>query len=922
MTAAPLYLNIRQQGETLSMDLASADPVVPRGQLQVEDSLLTEIGEELARITTLANKYATLDASGAGAAAPPHDAAAALQKLGGLLFSHLFPVSVRQRLADAVPTDLLLRLDDQLVHVPWELAFDGRDFLLTKFRIGRQVITHYQRPSTPTRRDPKTPGRLKMLIITDPTESLPAAGEEAERLCDLLDACGQIEVTVLGGQQLRKLDLLQAINEYDLVHYAGHAVFDPAQPHRSGWVLHDTVLTAAELSLVPQPPLLVFANACQAGATTRWHAETVYESQAFGIGSAFLLAGTPNYIGTFCVIHDAHSATFAANFYRQLLQGQPLGVALAAARHQALQDATGGNLLWASYMHYGNPTFQLPAPPASSATPPGVTHAATSVRLPEATAGPVAEPVTAPQESASAAPPRPAQAAKDLDPALTRGQPPAARGAASLPRQGAWPQHWPRLRLWGIATCLVLGGLLGLFLTRQFGPRRPAEFAPQLAEAYQRLAQGDWQDAERVFQQGTAAATLRIQGQAYAGLAAVAFARRDYQQALHFASRAEALEPHLAYSHVIRGHILLRQGKLAEAMAAYQTATEKPLALPWQLATAHNHLGQIAAAQGEPQTALAHYDRAIDQDRSMSVAYANKGHVLAQLGQHQDALALYRQAAQLTPADRLTVQLLREAERRETLAQDAEKQRRVDELVSRLAQMYKDGRIPERAEAGQDDWTSAPLTLAVLPLESKGSLAPRPGFEEVVWSSLVRTLAGSGRLTLVEREILDKLLAEVALSASALADRRVAQQVGRLLTARLMLPGSVLHIDDKHLLSLRLVETDSSVMLAPVSETFDGPDALEDVIQRVAQKILAAVLQQYPLQGRIVQVVPEGVTLNLGARHGVSAGVVLEVIGEATVLPPQPKALLEVSTVEPLRSRAKVLQQSEPLQPGWKVRER
>jgi CheY-like chemotaxis protein len=367
--SAPLCLTILRQGEALAMDLTESDPVVPRGQLPLEESLLTEIGEELARITTLANTSTVLGTVGApGLASLPEGLGTALQQLGGLIFSLLFPASARQKLTNAAPGDLFLRLDEQLVHVPWELAFDGQDFLLTKFRIGRQVLTQQPLMSR-SARHPRVSNRLKMLLIVDPTETLPAATEEAEHLCSLLDACSNLEATVLGGKRLRKLELLQALSECDLVHYAGHARFDAAQPSRSGWVLHNAVLTASELSRVAHPPLLVFANACQAGATTPWQANAIYEGQAFGIGSAFLLAGTQNYIGTFCVIHDAHSTDFAADFYRQLLQGQQLGEALAVARHKARQMADRSGLLWASYLHYGNPTFRLPIAAAPEAAP-------------------------------------------------------------------------------------------------------------------------------------------------------------------------------------------------------------------------------------------------------------------------------------------------------------------------------------------------------------------------------------------------------------------------------------------------------------------------------------------------------------------------------------------------------------------------
>src|SRR4029453_4258550 len=94
-----------------------------------------------------------------------------------------------------------------------------------------------------------------------------------------------------------------------------------------------------------------------------WPTNAASAAQACGLGSAFLLAGVLNYIGTCCVIPDAHSATFAADFYHHLLQGRSLGEALAAARAIARQEAGAHGLLWASYVHYGNPTWHLPLEP-------------------------------------------------------------------------------------------------------------------------------------------------------------------------------------------------------------------------------------------------------------------------------------------------------------------------------------------------------------------------------------------------------------------------------------------------------------------------------------------------------------------------------------------------------------------------------
>ena len=100
MATEPLYLTVLRQEHTIAVDLTEVAPVVPRGCLQIEDGLLTEIGEELTRITALANKWAALGASGvAGKLASVEGAHRDVQRLGALIFAHLLPASVQQRLA-------------------------------------------------------------------------------------------------------------------------------------------------------------------------------------------------------------------------------------------------------------------------------------------------------------------------------------------------------------------------------------------------------------------------------------------------------------------------------------------------------------------------------------------------------------------------------------------------------------------------------------------------------------------------------------------------------------------------------------------------------------------------------------------------------------------------------------------------------
>ncbi len=341
-----ISLTILRKGDTNIIDLAEMGSLIPRSETRVDDVFL---GELIAEVRSIA---APGYSQGAGLAVVQE-----LQRFGGVLFSHLLTEPARRRLRTAEPCELYLRIDESLVQAPWELCYDGEQFLATKFRVGRQVITSSPLPSSRTTL--RRQGALRVLVIADPTETLPQASKEAEQLCELLGGIKGVEVSLLGGREVRRVPLLAALEAHEVVHFAGHSQYDPQLPSYSGWVLHEGMLTAGELSKLGHPPLLVFSNSCQAGATAAWQGSYQYEGQAFGIGSAFLLAGVSNYIGTFWAVPDEESFLFAAAFYRGLTARQSIGEALSIARQAVISQSGWQNLSWAGYLLYGDPAFTL-----------------------------------------------------------------------------------------------------------------------------------------------------------------------------------------------------------------------------------------------------------------------------------------------------------------------------------------------------------------------------------------------------------------------------------------------------------------------------------------------------------------------------------------------------------------------------------
>lgn len=339
-SAQPLYLTIQWQGDRLVIDLAASDAVVPRASIPLDEGILYDISDAYTRIMT-PDAHQRQDDE-------------ALQRLGGLISGYLFPASIQQQLAAIAPTVLLLRLDDRLLHVPWEWACSGRTYLCDRFRVGRQVMSSQPAPLFRVNRAKQT-DTLVLLLIVDPTESVAEALAECESLAARLTRYPRLAVRVMQGRQIRKLELLQALRDSDLVHFIGLTHFDIAQPERSGWQLADTVLTVSEFSRLTNPPLLVLAHADQASGTVR-------QPPALQVGRGFMLSGIQHYLTPCASWHGVEFASFAADFYHHVLQGASIGNALVAARLQASRTEGLSTPLYTRFIHYGNPALPVSAP--------------------------------------------------------------------------------------------------------------------------------------------------------------------------------------------------------------------------------------------------------------------------------------------------------------------------------------------------------------------------------------------------------------------------------------------------------------------------------------------------------------------------------------------------------------------------------
>jgi hypothetical protein len=278
-----------------------------------------------------------------------------LKEYGRLMFDELIPNTIKDKLIKTNEKNLMISIDDKLVYIPWELLYDGKEFLCQRFSIGRSVSTK-QQVSVVAR----AIGRpLKMQLLADPGGDLRHSYEEGLEIKNELGTLDDWINVSLKSTDIRSDYVKAKIRNFDIVHFAGHAEHNTQTPEKSGWIFRDGKLSAEEIinltGAMPMP-LLVFSNACQTGHTGEWKLKEDYEDRIFGLANAFLLSGVQHYIGTFWEIPDEAGSYFAIHFYKNISKGLTIGEAMRMARIALINKYGEDMIVWASYMLYGDPT--------------------------------------------------------------------------------------------------------------------------------------------------------------------------------------------------------------------------------------------------------------------------------------------------------------------------------------------------------------------------------------------------------------------------------------------------------------------------------------------------------------------------------------------------------------------------------------
>lgn len=276
------------------------------------------------------------------------------------LFELLIPNNLKEKLKRKGNISWIL--DTKTASYPWELLQDNTTNakpLCINAGMIRQLSTKDYRINI------KRVAEKGALIIADPLldgfiSQLQGARDEGMIVKDTLENLGY-PTTHLIGTSAESIVRNFFCNDYTIIHLAGHGVFNPKFPKKSGMVIgKDIFLTVFEIEQMPVVPELVFVNCCHLGYSNS-EDERFYRDRyklAANIGTQLIGMGVKAVIAAGWAVDDAAALDFSQIFYSRMFAGYNFGDAVKSARNYIYEKHPGNNT-WGAYQCYGDPFFKL-----------------------------------------------------------------------------------------------------------------------------------------------------------------------------------------------------------------------------------------------------------------------------------------------------------------------------------------------------------------------------------------------------------------------------------------------------------------------------------------------------------------------------------------------------------------------------------
>jgi hypothetical protein len=180
------------------------------------------------------------------------------------------------------------------------------------------------------------------------------------------------------------------------------------------------------------------------------------------------------------------------------------------------------------------------------------------------------------------------------------------------------------------------------------------------------------------------------------------------------------------------------------------------------------------------------------------------------------------------------------------------------------------------------------LSISAIPFKAnEGSF-----FSEPAYDSFLGSMTSQGRFKMVERALLEDVLAEQSLSQEDIVDPSTAARLGKVVAAECVLAGKLYETEHSVEVYARLVDTETAEVLG--SHDVYGEDKSLAGVSRLMEGLATKFRNSFPLvEGIVIKADGDSIVVDIGKKKGVGRNAMLVVFkeGEPLVHPVTGKVL-------------------------------
>ena len=184
--------------------------------------------------------------------------------------------------------------------------------------------------------------------------------------------------------------------------------------------------------------------------------------------------------------------------------------------------------------------------------------------------------------------------------------------------------------------------------------------------------------------------------------------------------------------------------------------------------------------------------------------------------------------------------------------------------------------------------------IAVLDFGIQGKGFETEDMGKIVAEWLTTAFVKAGRFDVIERRMLKKILGEQQLGLSGALDSSSVSKLGQLLGVQVIISGSVMKFQDVLEVNARIIDVESASILAAENVKSSVAVKLQELVVQMADKII----NNFPIEGYIVNRSQDAISIDLGIRLGVKPGMRFIVFKEGKIIKhPKTGEILDVEKI-------------------------